>query len=202
MSIELKLRAEQAAEAIDWLLNIIRRDAPQLSGKAIGNAEKCASALRAALIQHPATTEPVKVAPYNPTEEMRWAMKRIDPALSSEQCRALWSAAWSASPSAHPAPSEPSTGEPANLAPSIYEDNARLLQAILDEMRETLWAPSDASIISVLRKHMRAAKVMHDALEYLSNLHPRRCNLAEVTRAREAIERYRGLFQSSTKEPT
>ena len=55
MSIELKLRAEQAAEAIDWLLNIIHRDAPQLSGKAIGNAEKCASALRAALFQQPAT---------------------------------------------------------------------------------------------------------------------------------------------------
>jgi len=61
----------------------------------------------AILAQHPATTEPVKVAPYNPTEEMRWAMKRIDPALSSEQCRALWSAAWSATPSTHPAPSVP-----------------------------------------------------------------------------------------------
>ena len=172
MSIELKLRAEQAAEAIDWLLNIIRRDAPQLSGKAMGNAEKCASALRAALSQQPATgepvqadssghlrviaslgaalrrlsfaaqttggtdgpdaelqsaigqaeqalslggiwqamsatPEPVKAAPYNPTEEMRWAMKRIDPALSSDQCRALWSAAWSAAPSAHPAPIVP-----------------------------------------------------------------------------------------------
>lgn len=51
----------------------------------------------AILAQHPATGEPVKAAPYNPTEEMRWAMKRIDPALSSDQCRALWSAAWSAS---------------------------------------------------------------------------------------------------------
>lgn len=63
--------------------------------------------------QQPATGEPVKATPYNPTEEMRWAMKRIDPALSSEQCRALWSAAWSASPSAHPAPSEPSLIEKA-----------------------------------------------------------------------------------------
>lgn len=93
-------------------------------------------------------------------------------------------------------------GEPAGLAPSVHEDNARLLQAILDEMRETLWAPPGASITGVLRKHMREAKVMHDALEYLSNLHPRRCNLAEVTRAREAIERYRELFQPSIKEPT
>lgn len=57
--------------------------------------------------QQPATPEPVKATPYNPTEEMRWAMKRIDPALSSEQCRALWSAAWSAAPSTHPAPSVP-----------------------------------------------------------------------------------------------
>lgn len=88
------------------------------------------------------------------------------------------------------------------LAPSIHEDNARLLQAILDEMREMLWAPPGAGIVHVLRKHMREAKVMHDALEYLSNLHPRRCNLAEVTRAREAIERYRELFQPSIKEPT
>ena len=59
MSTELKLRAEQAAEAIDWLLNIIHRDAPQLSGKAMGNAEKCASALRAALAQRTVTGEPV-----------------------------------------------------------------------------------------------------------------------------------------------
>lgn len=57
--------------------------------------------------QQPAPGEPVKAAPYNTTEEMRWAMKRIDPALSSEQCRALWSAAWSVAPSTHPAPSSP-----------------------------------------------------------------------------------------------
>ena len=59
MSIELKQAAQDAAEAIDWLLKTIRRDAPQLSGKAMGNAEKCASALRAALSQQPATPEPV-----------------------------------------------------------------------------------------------------------------------------------------------
>ena len=55
MSIELKQAAQDAAEAIDWLLKNIRLDAPQLSGKAIGNAEKCASALRAALAQRPVT---------------------------------------------------------------------------------------------------------------------------------------------------
>lgn len=86
-------------------------------------------------------------------------------------------------------------GEPAGLAPSIHEDNARLLQGILNEMRETLWAPPGASITGVLRKHVRTAKVMHDALEYLSSIYPRRCHLQEVVRAREAIERYRGLFQ-------
>lgn len=74
-------------------------------------AQGCKYELRA-LYDHPApsapaTSEPVKAAPYNPTEEMRWAMKRIDPALSSEQCRALWSAAWSVAPSTHPAPSVP-----------------------------------------------------------------------------------------------
>ena len=59
MSIELKLAAQDAAEAIDWLLKNIRLDAPQLSGKAMGNAEKCASALRTALSQQPVTGEPV-----------------------------------------------------------------------------------------------------------------------------------------------
>ena len=55
MNIELKQAAQDAAEAIDRLLKNIRLDAPQLSGKAMGNAEKCASALRAALSQQPAT---------------------------------------------------------------------------------------------------------------------------------------------------
>lgn len=54
MNIELKQAAQDAVEAIDWLLKNIRLDAPQLSGKAMGNAEKCASALRAALAQQPA----------------------------------------------------------------------------------------------------------------------------------------------------
>lgn len=55
MNIELKQAAQDAAEAIDWLLKNIRLDAPQLSGKAMGNAEKCATALRTALAQQPAT---------------------------------------------------------------------------------------------------------------------------------------------------
>lgn len=63
MSIELKQAAQQAAEAIDWMLNVIRRDAPQISGKAMGNAEKCATDLRTAIqqaeAQQPATSEPV-----------------------------------------------------------------------------------------------------------------------------------------------
>lgn len=56
MSTELKRAAQDAAEAIDWLLKNIRLDAPQLSGKAMGNAEKCASALRIALSQQPDNT--------------------------------------------------------------------------------------------------------------------------------------------------
>lgn len=46
-----------------------------------------------------------QVRPYEPTEQMRWAMKRIDPALTHDQCRALWSAAWSAAPTP-PAPND------------------------------------------------------------------------------------------------
>lgn len=63
MTTELKQAAQDASEAIDWLLKNIRLDAPQLAGKAMGNAEKCASTLRAAIqqaeAQQPATTEPV-----------------------------------------------------------------------------------------------------------------------------------------------
>lgn len=56
MSIELKQAAQDAAEAIDWLLKNIQLDAPHLSGKAMGNAEKCASALRTAIQQNEART--------------------------------------------------------------------------------------------------------------------------------------------------
>lgn len=58
MSIELKQAAQDAAEAIDWLLKNIRLNAPHLSGKAMGNAEKCASALRTAIQQ---ATQPAEV---------------------------------------------------------------------------------------------------------------------------------------------
>jgi len=44
--------------------------------------------------------EPVEMRPYNPTEAMRWAAKRIDPALPHEHIRALWCVMWSAY--AHP----------------------------------------------------------------------------------------------------
>jgi len=37
-----------------------------------------------------------------------------------------------------------------------------------------------------------AAPEMLEALQYLSGLHPRRCNLAEVTRARAAIAKATG----------
>lgn len=55
----------------------------------------------------PATPEPVKVVPYNPTTEMMFSMKGLDPALSLSQCRELWSVAWKAAPTNHPAPSAP-----------------------------------------------------------------------------------------------
>lgn len=49
---------QEAAEAIDWLLNNIRRDAPQLSGKAMGNAVRVRDALLAST-PAPAQQEPV-----------------------------------------------------------------------------------------------------------------------------------------------
>ena len=58
MNIELIQAAQDAAEAIDWLLKNIQLNAPHLSGKAMGNAEKCASALRTA-IQQAKVNEPV-----------------------------------------------------------------------------------------------------------------------------------------------
>lgn len=48
---------QEAAEAIDWLLNNIRRDAPQLSGKAMGNAVRVRDALLAST-PAPAQQEP------------------------------------------------------------------------------------------------------------------------------------------------
>ena len=111
MSAELKHAAQRALDDICGAklceINSMssRREMIRLMNRAIDE-------LRSALAQQPTTGEPVKATPYNPTEEMRWAMKRIDPALSSEQCRALWSAAWSAAPSTHPAPSAAVTPEP------------------------------------------------------------------------------------------
>lgn len=49
---------QEAAEAIDWLLNNIRRDALQLSGKAMGNAVRVRDALLAST-PAPAQQEPV-----------------------------------------------------------------------------------------------------------------------------------------------
>jgi hypothetical protein len=40
---------QQALDALEWLLANIRRDAPQLSGKAMGNAEAACNAIRAHL---------------------------------------------------------------------------------------------------------------------------------------------------------
>lgn len=61
------------------------------------------ASLPAPQAEAPQAEAPVKVTPYNPTEAMRWAMKGIDPALSHDQCRALWSAAWAAAPASPPA---------------------------------------------------------------------------------------------------
>ena len=72
MTTELKQAAQDAAEAIDWLLKNIRLDAPQLSGKAMGNAEKCASSLRAALAKQPATGEPVARVDYSERGNIAW----------------------------------------------------------------------------------------------------------------------------------
>lgn len=77
MTTELKQAAQDAAEAIDWLLKNIRLDAPRLSGKAMGNAEKCASALRAALSNQPATPEPVDF-PAGAIVNGRTLMERIE----------------------------------------------------------------------------------------------------------------------------
>jgi hypothetical protein len=45
---------QQALDALEWLLANIRRDAPQLSGKAMGNAESACTAIRAHLAAQPA----------------------------------------------------------------------------------------------------------------------------------------------------
>ena len=110
MSIELKQAAEKALVVLVSATSFMSRKARDQHESVVAELR---TAIQQAEAQQPATSEPVKATPYNPTEEMRLAMKRIDPALSSEQCRALWSAAWSAAPTAHPAPSVPSLIEKA-----------------------------------------------------------------------------------------
>ncbi|MFZ2299182.1 MAG: hypothetical protein WAV91_13155, partial [Aquabacterium sp.] len=100
---------EPSKDEAKRLIDTLRTDASGGRAATVHELDAAADLIEASLF---ATGEPVKATPYNPTEEMRWAMKRIDPALSSEQCRALWSAAWSVAPSTHPAPSVPATGEP------------------------------------------------------------------------------------------
>lgn len=69
-------------------------DACQLRGKCDHySAEQLRVAKNAAPSVAP---EPVEMRPYNPTEAMRWAAKRIDPALPQEHIRSLWCAMWSA----------------------------------------------------------------------------------------------------------
>ena len=137
MSIELKQAALDAAEAIDWLLKNIRLDTPQLSGKAMGNAEKCASALRTALSQQPDNTscksvqkrlaaqQPATPEPVAWLDEMLADTREVFDAGGSETPQVVrdvieyvksWVTVYSEknhpAPAAHPAPSVPATGEP------------------------------------------------------------------------------------------
>ena len=49
---------DDAHKALQWLLNNIRQDAPQLSGKAMGNAERVITAIDAALSQPAPSPQP------------------------------------------------------------------------------------------------------------------------------------------------
>lgn len=109
MSIELKQAAQQAVDAFgafgdaDYFASLF-----ELTQK----MRALRTAIQQAEAQHPATSEPVKVVPYNPTTEMMFSMKGLDPTLSLNQCRELWAVAWKAAPTNHPAPSAPVTPEP------------------------------------------------------------------------------------------
>ncbi len=43
---------------------------------------------------------PIEPRPYDPTQDMIHAAKRLDPAMTVEQVRAMWAAMWSAAPTA------------------------------------------------------------------------------------------------------
>jgi hypothetical protein len=62
--------------------------------------------------------------PYNPTSDMVWAAKRIDPAITLEHCRALWCAMWSAAPVAVAA-------QP--VAQGLTDDLRKAAQKVLDD---------------------------------------------------------------------
>lgn len=77
------------------------------------------------------------------------------------------------------------------LADSILEDNAKVYRNLFWQVRERLGSPVFRTVQEVLEDRLKAADEMEAALEYLSGLHPRRCLLSEVTRAREALQRYK-----------
>lgn len=90
----------KAAQAV-----VDRWDSPNWGGSAenLKHTGEYIAALRAALAQQDAqevlrSTSPTALRPYDPTEQMRWAAKQLDPALTHEQIRAMWCAMWSAAP--------------------------------------------------------------------------------------------------------
>lgn len=82
---------------------------------------------RAALAQQdaqvPRSTSPTALRPYDPTEQMRWAAKQLDPALTHDQIRALWCAMWSAAPT-------PPAQQDAQAESSIIWQNKLLADAL------------------------------------------------------------------------
>lgn len=72
---------QEAAEAIDWLLNNIRRDAPQLSGKAMGNAVRVRDALLAS------TPAPAQQERRPMTDEMEKVLRFL---LGEDEIDGVW----------------------------------------------------------------------------------------------------------------
>ena len=157
MSIELKQAALDAAEAIDWLLKNIRLDAPQLSGKAMGNAEKCASALRTAIqqaeAQQPATGEPVA---WNSIQIASWIGSQLmhEPSMFERAavCKFVRSLGrhptlLKHSPKIHPA----ATSLPADVVRDA-------ISTVREHYRGTDWGKAAESICDAIDAAMLAAK--------------------------------------------
>lgn len=105
----------------------------------------------------------VAVRPYEPTEAMEWAAKRIDPALQVTDIRALWRTMWSAY---RPAPAE-SVGAQRKVADLLrglpvqkaHDMDGHCDVVLMADIQERFCAPAEA--VGAQRAEVQPVEVWH-----------------------------------------